>query len=127
MLTFPGIFCAHECVSPISRALWVSVEVERKVSPLHERVTTPTSPEVLAKMRAFSSDKLTPAIEATSLISSSSTSSLDKTKFLRRKCSLNKNNKFYPFTVPGCMCILHCFILCVNNLKRITLSKTSLR
>ncbi len=59
-------------VSPISRALRVSEEVERKVSSLQERVTAPTSSELVAKIRALSSDKLTPAMEATSLISSSS-------------------------------------------------------
>lgn len=60
------------CVSPISKALRVSKEVERKVSSLQERVTVPTSSELVAKIRALSSDKLTPAMEATSLISSSS-------------------------------------------------------
>lgn len=70
----------HVCVrflqtlrlSPISRAIRVSGEVERKVSSLQERVTMPTSSELVAKMRALSSDRLTPAMEATSLISSSS-------------------------------------------------------
>lgn len=59
-------------LSPISRTIRVSKEVERKVSSLQERVTMPTSSELVAKIRALSSDKLTPAIEATSLISSSS-------------------------------------------------------
>lgn len=59
-------------LSPMSRTIRVSKEVERKVSSLQERVTMPTSSELVAKIRALSSDKLTPAIEATSLISSSS-------------------------------------------------------
>lgn len=50
----------------------MSKEVERKASSLQERVTVPTSSELVAKIRAFSSDKFTPAMEATSLISSSS-------------------------------------------------------
>lgn len=57
--------------SPISRVLLLSEEVERKVSSLQERVTEPTSSELVAKMRALSSDRLTPAMEATSLMSSS--------------------------------------------------------
>lgn len=65
-------------VSPISRALRVSKDVERKVSSLQERVTVPTSSELVAKIRALSSDKLTPAMEATSLISSSSLDEIEK-------------------------------------------------
>lgn len=65
-------FLPSLCVSPISRALRVSEEVEKKVSSLQERVTVPTSSELVAKIQALSSDKLTPAMEATSLISSSS-------------------------------------------------------
>ena len=64
--------CVCVFVSPISRALRVSKEVERKVSSLQDRVTAPTSSELVARIRALSSDKLTPAMEATSLISSSS-------------------------------------------------------
>lgn len=64
--------------SPISRALLLSEGVERKVSSLQERVTEPTSSELVAKIRALSSDRLTPAMEATSLISSSSLDEAEK-------------------------------------------------
>lgn len=50
----------------------MSEEVARKVSSLQDRVTVPTSSEFVARIRALSSDKLTPAMDATSLISSSS-------------------------------------------------------
>lgn len=69
-------------LSPMSRTIRVSKEVERKVSSLQERVTMPTSSELVAKIRALSSDKLTPAIEATSLISSSSLEKRQKQFFL---------------------------------------------
>lgn len=59
-------------VSPISSILLCSMAQERKVSSLQECVTAPTSPELVAKILALSSDRFTPAIEATSLISSSS-------------------------------------------------------
>lgn len=58
--------------SPISRALRPSRDGDRKVSSLQERVTVPTSSELVAKMLALSSVRLTPAMEATSLMSSSS-------------------------------------------------------
>lgn len=64
--------------SPISSALLLSKEVVRKVSSLQERVTEPTSSELVAKMRALSSDRLTPAMEATSLMSSSSLDEAEK-------------------------------------------------
>lgn len=41
---------------------------------MQERVTAPTSSELVAKMLALSSVRLTPAMEATSLMSSSSLS-----------------------------------------------------
>lgn len=59
-------------VSPISRALRLSRDGDRKVSSLQERVTVPTSSELVAKILALSSVRLTPAMEATSLMSSSS-------------------------------------------------------
>lgn len=62
----------------MSRALLLSEEVERKVSSLQERVTEPTSSELVAKMRALSSDRLTPAMDATSLMSSSSLDEAEK-------------------------------------------------
>lgn len=46
--------------------------VGRKDSSLHERIFVPTSSELVARMRAFSSLRLTPAMDATSLMSSSS-------------------------------------------------------
>lgn len=58
--------------SPISSILLCSSEVERKTSSLQECVTTPTSSELVARMLALSSERLTPAMEATSLMSSSS-------------------------------------------------------
>lgn len=58
--------------SPMSRARRVSEEMERRGSSLQDRVTAPTSSELVARIRALSSDKLTPAMEVTSLISSSS-------------------------------------------------------
>lgn len=58
--------------SPISSILLCSSEVERKASSLQECVTTPTSSELVARMLALSSERLTPAMEATSLMSSSS-------------------------------------------------------
>ncbi len=61
-----------ERVSPISSILLCSTAQERKASSLQERVTAPTSPELVAKILAFSSDRFTPAMEATSLMSSSS-------------------------------------------------------
>lgn len=62
----------HPRASPISIALWLSRDGDRKVSSLQERVTVPTSSELVAKMLALSSVRLTPAMEATSLMSSSS-------------------------------------------------------
>lgn len=62
--------------SPISSILLCSREVERKASSLQECVTMPTSPELVARMLALSSERLTPAMEATSLMSSSSLSTL---------------------------------------------------
>lgn len=62
--------------SPISSILLCSSEVERKASSLQECVTTPTSSELVARMLALSSERLTPAMEATSLMSSSSLSTL---------------------------------------------------
>lgn len=67
--------------SPISRALLLSKEVDRKVSSLQERVTDPTSSELVAKIRALSSDRLTPAMEATSLMSSSSLDEAEELAF----------------------------------------------
>lgn len=61
-------------VSPISRTLQLSREADRNISSLQERVTVPTSSELVAKIVALSSVRLTPAMEATSLMSSSSLS-----------------------------------------------------
>lgn len=83
------------CVSPISRARRVSEEVARKASSLQERVTAPTSSELVAKIRALSSDKLTPAMEATSLISSSS---LDEMKTDERHSNTNTIHFFFSDT-----------------------------
>lgn len=58
--------------SPISNIFRLSESVKRKASSLQERVTAPTSSELVARMRALSSDRFTPAMEATSLMSSSS-------------------------------------------------------
>lgn len=44
----------------------------RKASSLQERILVPTSSELVAMMRAFSSFRFTPAMDATSLMSSSS-------------------------------------------------------
>lgn len=46
--------------------------VGRKDSSLQDRILVPTSSELVARIRAFSSLRLTPAIDATSLMSSSS-------------------------------------------------------
>ena len=61
-------------VSPICSILLCSTAQDRKASSLQECVTAPTSPELVARMLALSSDRLTPAMEATSLMSSSSLS-----------------------------------------------------
>lgn len=59
-------------VLPISSIRACSTEQERKASSLQECVTAPTSPELVARILALSSDRFTPAMEATSLMSSSS-------------------------------------------------------
>lgn len=77
---FPSLFpvyCSISCRSsqgavPASMTRRCSRPVGRKDSSLHERILVPTSSELVARMRAFSSLRLTPAIDATSLMSSSS-------------------------------------------------------
>lgn len=55
---------------------------DRKASSLQECVTAPTSPELVARILALSSERLTPAMEATSLMSSSSLSTEEHFKHL---------------------------------------------
>ncbi|KAG7265551.1 hypothetical protein CRUP_007701 [Coryphaenoides rupestris] len=50
----------------------IGTAVARKASSLQECVTAPTSSELVARIRALSSVRLTPAMEVTSLMSSSS-------------------------------------------------------
>lgn len=57
---------------PISKILLCKGAGKRKVSSLQDRVRVPTNSEFVANIRALSSDRFTPAIEATSLMSSSS-------------------------------------------------------
>lgn len=63
---------AQQGAIPASMTRRCSRPVGRKDSSLHERILVPTSSELVARMRAFSSLRLTPAIDATSLMSSSS-------------------------------------------------------
>lgn len=57
---------------PVSRRRLWSRLAGRKASSLQERIWVPTSSEPVAKIRAFSSFRFTPAMDATSLMSSSS-------------------------------------------------------
>lgn len=57
----------------------------RKASSLHERICVPTSSELVASILALSSFRLTPAMEATSLMSSSSLSSQRSGKEMKLK------------------------------------------
>ena len=57
---------------PVSRMRRCSRPVGRNDSSLQERIFVPTSSELVARIRAFSSLRLTPAMDATSLMSSSS-------------------------------------------------------
>lgn len=59
-------------VSPVSRMRLCSRPGWRKASSLQERICVPTSSELVARIRALSSFRFTPAMEATSLMSSSS-------------------------------------------------------
>lgn len=61
-----------ECFLPISSIRRWSDPGWRKVSSLHERICVPTSSEFVASILALSSFRFTPAMEATSLMSSSS-------------------------------------------------------
>lgn len=57
---------------PISSILLCKGAGRRKVSSLQDRVSVPTNSEFVANILALSSDRFTPAIDATSLMSSSS-------------------------------------------------------
>lgn len=57
---------------PISNILLCRGAGRRKVSSLQDRVRVPTNSEFVANILALSSDRFTPAIDATSLMSSSS-------------------------------------------------------
>lgn len=59
-------------ILPVSRIRRWSSPGWRKASSLHERICVPTSSELVASILALSSFKFTPAMEATSLMSSSS-------------------------------------------------------
>lgn len=61
-----------KCFLPISNIRRWSDPGWRKVSSLHERICVPTSSEFVASILALSSFRFTPAMEATSLMSSSS-------------------------------------------------------
>lgn len=57
---------------PISSILLCNGAANRNASSLHDLVRVPTNSEFVAKIRALSSERLTPAMDATSLMSSSS-------------------------------------------------------
>lgn len=57
---------------PVSRMRRCNKPAGRKDSSLQERIFVPTSSELVARIRALSSLRLTPAMDATSLMSSSS-------------------------------------------------------
>lgn len=77
--TFPGtdrplrsiILSLH---LPMSKILFCRAPMKRNGSSLHDCTSVPTNSEFVAKMQAFSSLRLTPAMEVTSLMSSSSLS-----------------------------------------------------
>ena len=124
------LLCQCVCVclflSPISRTLRVSEEVARKASSLQERVTAPTSSEFVARIRALSSDRLTPAMEATSLMSSSSLyggmAERDRTTWMVRREKRETSQAFLSLICPRSVIkvwLFHAFIhKCVlGNLK----------
>lgn len=59
-------------IVPVSRTRRCNKPAGRKDSSLQERIFVPTSSELVARIRALSSLRLTPAMDATSLMSSSS-------------------------------------------------------
>lgn len=67
---------------PVSRMRRCSSPVGRKDSSLQDRILVPTSSELVARIRAFSSLRLTPAMDATSLMSSSSLKTRGQTDVL---------------------------------------------
>lgn len=77
----PYISVAHTLFSPMFKIFFWSASEERKGSSAQERITVPMSSEFVAKMHAFSSLRLTLAIEVTSFMSSST--------LLKRKTTLN--------------------------------------
>lgn len=86
---------------PVSRIRRCSTSAGRKNSSLQERIFVPTISELVAKIRAFSSFRLTPAIDATSLMSSSS---LDreangKTR-VQRVCVCGETFQLQPLVLP---------------------------
>lgn len=62
----------HPRAVPISNILLCRGAGSRKVSSLQDRVRVPTNSEFVANILALSSDRFTPAMDATSLMSSSS-------------------------------------------------------
>ena len=56
----------------MSKILFCRAPMKRNGSSLHDWTSVPTNSEFVAKMQAFSSLRLTPAMEVTSLMSSSS-------------------------------------------------------
>lgn len=94
--SFTPPFCTINCIVPhivhfwlrFRAVLWTKIRLLpassirrcsspgwRKASSLHERICVPTRSELVASILALSSFRLTPAMEATSLMSSSSLSS----------------------------------------------------
>lgn len=69
---------------PISSIRLCNGAGRRKVSSLQDRVRVPTSSEFVANILALSSDRFTPAIDATSLMSSSSLQKRGKEGSARR-------------------------------------------
>ena len=62
----------HPRAVPISNILLCRGAGSRKVSSLQDLVRVPTNSEFVANILALSSDRFTPAMDATSLMSSSS-------------------------------------------------------
>lgn len=70
--TKPTHGAQHPRAVPISNILLCRGAGSKKVSSLQDRVRVPTNSEFVANILALSSDRFTPAMDATSLMSSSS-------------------------------------------------------
>lgn len=69
---YPYTVVTRVLFSPMFKIFFWSASEERKGSSAQERITVPMSSEFVARMHALSSLRLTPAIEVTSFMSSSS-------------------------------------------------------